>query len=45
MPRISSIGAYHLVARIHDDMHSLSVTLHYLTCDGGVGRKRGRVAE
>lgn len=26
-----------LVARIHDDMHELSVSLHYLTCDG-VGR-------
>lgn len=31
---------YRLVARIHDDMHQLSVTLHYLTCDG-VGRPSG----
>jgi hypothetical protein len=28
---------FRLVARIHDDMHHLSVTLHYLKCDG-VGR-------
>jgi hypothetical protein len=29
---------YRIVARIHDDMHHLSVTLHYPTCDGGVGQ-------
>ena len=29
---------YRLVARTHDDLHHLSVTLHYLTCDG-VGRQ------
>jgi hypothetical protein len=28
---------YRLVARIHDDVHHLSVSLHYLTCNG-VGR-------
>jgi len=29
---------YRLVAPIHDDIHHLSVTLHYLTCEGEVGR-------
>ena len=32
---------YRLVVRIHDDMHRLSVTLHYMTCDG-VGRPSHR---
>ena len=32
---------YRLVARIHDDMHDLSVTLHYMTCEG-VGRPSQR---
>ena len=32
---------YRLVARIHDDMHHLSVTLHYMTCNG-VGRPSRR---
>jgi len=33
---------YRLVARIHEDMHYLSVSLHYLTCSGRVGRTTER---
>jgi hypothetical protein len=28
------------VCRVEDAMHALSVEVHYLSCDGGVGRKR-----
>jgi hypothetical protein len=36
---------YRLVARIHDDMHYLSVTLHYLRCDVADSRATKRVPE
>jgi hypothetical protein len=32
---------YRLVVQAHDDIHRLSVTLHYLTCEG-VGRSSGK---
>ena len=31
---------YQLVTRAYDDLHHLCVELHYMSCSGGVGKRR-----